>query len=129
MSEQPKSVLIPPFVVNIVELGPVESDKAYGAYYSETLQIKLRPQFATKHLHAETLFHEILHGAWDIAGLNPKDGEERIVSALSKQLCAVIQANPELVNWLMENLSAGFISSDTTMSKTSKPAAGKPRKP
>lgn len=104
MSERPTRIKFPPFVVDVVELGAVEADKAYGAYYSETHSIKLRPSFATKQLHAETLFHEILHAAWDFAGLNPKDGEEKIVSALSKQLCAVIQQNPELIAWLMEAL-------------------------
>ncbi len=128
--QRPDKILIPPFVVEIGELSAVEGDKSYGAYYLETQQIKLRPSFATKQLHAETLFHETLHAAWDIADLSPKDGEEKIVAALSKQLCAIIQSNPGLIEWLTENLavSHGSTTSDTTTLKPSKRTAGKQRK-
>lgn len=53
---------------------------------------------------ANTLLHEVLHGCYQQAELRADDSEERIVSALSNQLCQVFRDNPKFVSWLTKGV-------------------------
>lgn len=49
---------------------------------------------------ASTLLHEILHGCFDVAGIDEADSEERTVTQLSNILTQVLRDNPHLVAYL-----------------------------
>ena len=53
---------------------------------------------------AETLFHEVLHGAYELAGLNhiEEPSEEQVVNGLSYQLVQILRDNPNLVAYVLE---------------------------
>lgn len=54
---------------------------------------------------AESLLHEVLHAAFDIAGIEDKGEEERVVTALSLALCQIWRDNPGFVAFISGNLS------------------------
>jgi hypothetical protein len=85
-------------------MSAADAEDDYGAYHDDLQKIRLSPSFPTTQMEAETLVHEMLHGAWEVAGLHDGDSEEKVVTALSKQLCSIIQANPQLIAWLQDSL-------------------------
>lgn len=56
-------------------------------------------------IKAECLIHEALHAAYDMAGLESGDPEERTVSLLANQLSQVVRDNPALVAYLQSALA------------------------
>ena len=53
---------------------------------------------------AHTLLHEILHACYNIAALEDKDDEEKIVSCLSNMLAGAMRDSPEAFAWMLEEL-------------------------
>lgn len=52
----------------------------------------------------DTIFHEILHGAFRVAGIKiHQRKEEEIVNKLSKTLLRMFRDNPEMAQWLITN--------------------------
>ena len=98
--KMPLYVSIGPYDIPIRELDPSDSEKNYGLFHSEKMVILLRKEFSSPQQAADTLLHEVLHAVWHIAGMNHKDGEERLVATLATQLCAVVRQNPNLVSFL-----------------------------
>jgi antirestriction protein ArdC len=98
-----KSVRIGPFDIAISEMEPSQAKGHYGFYDGELHQIQLRAQFANPKQWAETLLHEIGHGIFDVYGINPKDGEERIVRQFAIGQSQVMRDNQAL---FMEMLKA-----------------------
>ena len=54
-----------------------------------------------------TLLHEIAHAIYDLYGLRAKDDEERVVEAFATGLSELITRNPDLIDWLKEQLADG----------------------
>jgi hypothetical protein len=102
--KQPASVQVGPYDIPIKPLDPSDAEKNYGLFHSEKMEIRLRSAFASPQQAADTLLHEVLHAVWHLAGCSTKDGEERLVATLATQLCAVIKANPDLINYLQSTL-------------------------
>ncbi len=98
--KMPSYVRVGPYDVRIRELDPSDAEKNYGLFHSEKMEIHLRKEFSCPQQAADTLLHEILHAVWHIAGMNHKDGEERLVATLATQICAVVRQNPEIVKFL-----------------------------
>jgi hypothetical protein len=55
-------------------------------------------------LRLNTIIHELLHGAWEVGGLEDSDTEERVVTILANQISGMLQDNPELVQWINKML-------------------------
>lgn len=102
--KMPSSVTVGPYVIAIKELVGTDMERDYGHFDSVKMEIRLQKEFATPQQAADTLLHEVLHAVWHIAGLNHKDGEERLVASLSTQICAVVRQNPDIVRWLQKAL-------------------------
>jgi hypothetical protein len=89
----------------VVEISAIrsEAEAAYGRHSSLVCEIEVRTD-TKPHETVDTLLHEVLHAAWSVAGLNSKDGEERVVTALAHQLTQIWRDNPDLVAYLSEAL-------------------------
>ena len=100
----PAKLRVGPYDVSIVPLEKSEARDNYGAFSSLDLEIRMRDDFKTPHMAADTFLHEVLHAIWFVHGIRAKDGEERIVSTLSTGLSQVIRDNPKAVEWLRNAL-------------------------
>lgn len=61
--------------------------------------IRVRPDLPASQV-ANTLLHEILHAAYDIADL-PAKHEEKVVSGLARVLTQIAQDSPEVLRWII----------------------------
>ncbi len=103
--KMPASVIVGPYDIPIRELDPSAAEKDFGHFDSEKMEIRLRKEFATPAQAADVFLHELLHAIWSISGMDAeKDDEERLVSTLSTQLCAVIRQNTGILPYLQEAL-------------------------
>ena len=100
----PTTVHVAPYDVTIGHLTGEEAAKNFGMFVPEHMAIRIRSEFSTPQQAADTVLHEVLHAVWQVAGLSPKDSEERIVATLSTSLCGLIQRNEHLVDWLVAAL-------------------------
>ena len=86
-------------------------DKGGAAYWGMgyiAIRLDISSDPYTEPCLKEVLLHEILHMAYEVAGLNkaefPKDAEdveEQFVGMLSFPMMQVLQDNPEVLNYLM----------------------------
>ncbi len=104
--KMPSHVIVGPYDVAIKELDSSDAEKNYGLFNSEKMEIRLRKEFSSPQQAADTLLHEILHAVWHISGMSHKDGEERLVSSLATQICAVVRQNPGIIDWLQSSLKS-----------------------
>jgi hypothetical protein len=79
------------------------SSERYAECDRVALVIRVREDLPEQ-FKAECVLHETLHAAYDMAGLESGDPEERTVSLLSNQLAAIWRDNPDLVAYLSEAL-------------------------
>lgn len=49
----------------------------------------------------EVLLHEVLHCIFNEWNIDPRDGEEKVVSAMALGLVAVLRDNPKFLRWLV----------------------------
>ena len=104
--KMPTSVIVGPYDIKIGELDPSESEHHYGMFNSQKMEIRLCKEFSSPVRAADTLLHEVIHSIFHIANIttaNPED-EERLVTSLSTQICAVVRQNPDLIKYLQESL-------------------------
>lgn len=104
MSNLPRSIKIGPYDYAVVKLDKSDAGRNYGAFASEDQEIRLRDSFKSKHMLADTLLHEILHGIWFVHGIVARDGEERIIGQMATGLTQVLRDNPALVSFLKAHL-------------------------
>lgn len=90
--------------VNAINAISANSDRHVGQCDTEKLVITVDPSLAPTQL-AETLLHEVLHGAFSLIGacdVLTFDEEESVVRRLSPVLLDALRANQKAVLWLME---------------------------
>lgn len=95
-----------------IKIGPVcfavTDDRAYCDDHNAWGKIKYAPQKIwldpeqAEDFYAVTLFHEVLHGVFYIAGYVGNDNNEEMVTRLSAPLLGVLRDNPELVAFLTQ---------------------------
>ena len=100
-----KSVRVGPFDIDIIKLEGEDRDKCLGLFSEAQMTISMRDEYRNGQQEAETLLHEVIHAIRAVTGIYPKDSEERIVSQMSIGMASVIRDNPDLIEWLQENLS------------------------
>ncbi len=84
-------------------------ERVVGACDTTRLTIVVDPDIAPSQV-AETVVHEILHGAMSLIGAGEDvttDVEERIVLRLAPVLLQIVRSNPHLVAYLTANFSGG----------------------
>jgi hypothetical protein len=100
----PEKVKVGPYDISVKPLDKSEEKDNYGTFSSTDLEIRLKEDFKTPHIAADTFLHELLHAVWFVHGIRAKDGEERIVNTLSTGLAQVIRDNPKAFDWIRANL-------------------------
>lgn len=107
VAHPPRKVDIGGFTYEIEPLDPKEADEndILGDCGFNTLLIRVLMEGLHRQRVAEVTLHEILHGCWSVSNL-PKEGvtEEQAVEALGLMLIGVIRHNPELIQWLQDQL-------------------------
>jgi hypothetical protein len=106
MTALPSSIRVGYRDYDLVVVSPLnaEAEGAFGRHSSTACRIEVRTDTKPAET-ADTLIHETLHAVWNVAGLQAKDSEERIVTSLAHQLTQVIRDNPELVAYLTAALA------------------------
>ncbi len=102
----PSSVIVGPYDIKIGELDPSESEQHYGMFNSQKMEIRLCKEFSSPQRAADTLLHETIHAIFHVANIttaSPEE-EERLVTSLSTQICAVVRQNPDLIKFLQASL-------------------------
>jgi hypothetical protein len=89
--------------MKVLELEGDDAQTYFGTFEFRKQEIRLRPEFASEALKADTLIHEILHAVWKTQGIKAKR-EETIVNALSTGFTQVLKDNPDLRKYLNEAL-------------------------
>jgi hypothetical protein len=106
----PKRITIGPHTYRVVvdraaiDRISAQSDRHVGQCCHETLVITVDPDLARSQM-AETILHEVLHGAFSLIGacdVLSYDQEESVVRRLSPVLLEALRANERLVSWLTE---------------------------
>jgi hypothetical protein len=101
----PPIVRIGPFDLRVVELDAGTGTDDYGQFSSDQLEIRLRRDFVSPAMAADTFIHEVLHAVWWVMNARAKDGEERIVTLLSTGLAQFFRDNPAVLAWLRKSLA------------------------
>lgn len=100
MADLPKSIRIGyrDYAVEVLSPREGEARNEFGNHSVIASSIQVRTD--TKPFEtADSLIHEILHGAWQVAGLPRKD-EEHCVTLLAHQLTQVWRDNPQFVAFI-----------------------------
>lgn len=104
MPTLPKAVVIGHRTYRIRSWPPSKANRANGegriVFPRDLILVRTKNRSGPQ--QANTLLHEITHGIWHEIGLAPKDGEERIVFAMSNMMIATIRDNPEVFDWIAE---------------------------
>jgi hypothetical protein len=101
----PPVVRIGPFDVRVGELDAAIAKENYGQFSADDLEIRLRRDFASPSMAADTFIHEVLHAVWWVMNAHAKDSEERIVTLLSTGLTQFLRDNPAVLAWLRKSLA------------------------
>jgi hypothetical protein len=101
----PPVVRIGPFDIRVVELDAGTGTDDYGQFSADELEIRLRRDFVSPAMAADTFIHEVLHAVWWVMNARAKDGEERIVTLLSTGLTQFLRDNPAVLAWLRKSLA------------------------
>lgn len=102
----PEKVRIGPFDYNVQSMPERESRDLHlsGHYSGRTLLIRVDREQADQ-VVIETLFHEVDHAIFDLAGVDDKTPVEDIITRTSPLRLAVYRDNPQLValiEWLCQ---------------------------
>jgi hypothetical protein len=101
----PPVVRIGPFDVRVVALDAATTTDDFGQFSADDLEIRLRRDFVSPTMAADTFIHEVLHALWWVMNARAKDGEERIVTLLSTGLTQFFRDNPAALAWLRKSLA------------------------
>jgi hypothetical protein len=97
-----KRLKIGSYDVAIKKMSAEDKKSNWGLFYCQDYEIHLLDKYPTRQKAGETSLHETLHVIWEERGLTPKDGEERIITALSRGIFAMLRDNPEFRRWLVK---------------------------
>lgn len=76
--------------------------ETFGSYEPDTNEIRIGPH-QTPRTERETFLHEVLHQQFHYAGIVlPRGMEETVIELLTPWLLQVIQLNPEVIDYLMD---------------------------
>lgn len=98
------------YEVKLWERRAADNSNAYGICDRETCVILIAEGLVPQR-EAEVLLHEVLHAAYDCAGLNAIRAdlsEERTVGTLTHQLIAIWRDNPKLVQYMEQVFRGSF---------------------
>jgi hypothetical protein len=101
----PPVVRVGPFDMAVVKLDAAAGKDDFGQFSADRLEIRLRENFVSPHLAADTVIHEVLHALWWVMDVRPKAGEEHVVTLLSTGLTQFFRDNPAVLAWLRESLA------------------------
>jgi len=99
----PKQIKVAANIVDIESwpIGEAFPEGRYGDFTQSLL--KIRVSDGTKlSISQNTLLHEVLHSIYHAYNMYSEDDEERTVTAMANGLIQVLQDNPALVNFLMD---------------------------
>ena len=100
-----KAVRVGPFDIAFIPLRAEERDECLGQFSKVGMAIELREAYGNQQQEAETVIHEVLHAVWYIMGIHGKpEAEEAIVNRMSVGLAMVFRDNPDLIEWMKEQL-------------------------
>lgn len=105
MADLPKSIRVG-YRDYTVEDWPRQASGAAGRF-GECDKVNAVIRVCTDHgaqKAANTLLHEALHAAWDVADLADSDLEEKAVTGLSNVLTQIWRDNPELIAFMSDSL-------------------------
>ncbi|HLC40264.1 MAG TPA: hypothetical protein VJO34_01400 [Methylomirabilota bacterium] len=75
-------------------------------HYSQNHRMLVVSKDQSPQDQVNTLFHEVVHVAWDLAKLEGSDEhEERVASVLGNLLTEFVSRNPGLLRWMQERLN------------------------
>ena len=99
--EMPTSIRIGPFNYIIETLDPKDVDhhSILGDFNHYLQRIRIHRDMGIQR-QAETLMHEVLHGAWANAHLGKEADEETVVTRISYQLIQILRDNPDFVSFI-----------------------------
>ena len=97
-----KSLKIGSYDVAVKTMGAEDKKANWGLYYCQEYEVHLLDKYPTRQKAGETALHEAIHVIWEERGLNEKDGEERIVTGLSRGIFSLLRDNPEFRDWLIK---------------------------
>ena len=105
----PSSIKIGPFDVAVVLKDKIDDDNgnkdsSWGAYTHGVMIELCTGQHDNKIFALDTVMHEVSHGVYRCAGLDPSSGEESIVTAMSTGWLMVLKDNPALLCWIVDSL-------------------------
>lgn len=108
----PSTIRVGPYDIFIRPL-PSESD-LFGRFRLYDQEILLSKNFLSGHALVDTFIHELTHAIWSIFGLGTKATEEQVASAIAPHLTQVLRDHPEILHWMIENLTKSSTTSHTT---------------
>lgn len=82
-----------------------EAKARFGEIDHEAAVLRLQGNIDAPKM-ANTMLHELLHGCWYVGGLDrdSRKREERIIRLLANQLAQVWRDNPQLVDWITQQM-------------------------
>ena len=103
----PKSVRVGyrDYAVNEYDARMAEAERQWGWHSSGLHEIQVRLSGLRDSEIANTLLHEVLHAAYQVADIKQGDDEERTVTAIANQLTQVWRDNPELIAFISDALT------------------------
>jgi hypothetical protein len=97
-----KALKIGSYQVAVKAIGGDDKKESWGVFYCNDYEIHLQEKYPTRQKAGEVALHEALHVVWDERGLSDSDGEERIVTSMSRGIFALLRDNPEFREWLVK---------------------------
>ena len=98
-------IRVGPHYVSFGVIEGVDAEKAHGMWYPQEHMIRVEKEFPSGSRAAEVVLHEVIHAVFSNGCINPKHGEEHIVSMLGLGLIQIIRDNPGFVKWLQATVT------------------------